>query len=110
MNPTIRVTVIDDSQAEKCEGRCGLDLSRRETFISAAEALDRLFAGRVQLQYHELSDPQVGASYPDIAQKVATGSLALPLLLVNGKVRISGYFDIDLMQRVIQTEMEIEEP
>ena len=103
----IKVTVIDDSRIEKCEGRCGLDFSSAETYESTVALLSKLFAGEVQLEYLDLAEPSVSRSHPDIAQRVRRGNLSLPLLLLNGKVRISGYFDISSLQRVIQTEMEI---
>jgi len=103
----IKVTVIDDSQAEKCEGRCGLDLSSSQTFESTAALLSQLFAGEVQLEYLDLAEPFASRSHPDIVAGVRRGNLPLPLLLLNGKVRISGYFDISSLQRVIQTEIEI---
>jgi disulfide oxidoreductase YuzD len=103
----IMVTVIDDSRAEKCEGRCGLDFSSPETFESTAALLGKLFARQVQLEYLDLAEPSVSRSHPDVVAGVRRGNLSLPLLLLDGKVRISGYFDISSLQRVIQTEIEI---
>jgi disulfide oxidoreductase YuzD len=103
----IEVTVLDDSRAEKCEGRCGLDFSSPDTFESTAALLSKLFAGEVRLEYLDLAEPSVTRSHPDIVAGVRQGNLSLPLLLLNGKVRISGYFDIGSLQRVIQTEIEI---
>jgi disulfide oxidoreductase YuzD len=103
----IKVTVIDDSRAEKCEGRCGLDFSSQETFESTAALLGKLFARQVQLEYLDLAEPSVSRLYADIVEAVRRGNLSLPLLLLDGKVRISGYFDISALQRVIQTEIEI---
>ena len=103
----IKVTVIDDSRAEKCEGRCGLDFSSPETFESTAALLGKLFAGQVQLEYLDLAEPSVSRLYADVMEAVRRKNLSLPLLLLDGKVRISGYFDISSLQRVIQTEIEI---
>lgn len=105
--PLIKVTVVDDPQAEKCEGRCGLDLSSPEVIESTAAVLDKLFPGKVQLEYLDLSNPATSTAHADISERVTSGNLSLPLLLVDGRVRISGYFDIQLLQRVIQTEIEI---
>ena len=106
--PSIKVTVVDDSRAEKCEGRCGLDFSSGETFQSTSALLNQLFAGQVELEYLDLAEPSVSGSHPDVVERVRSEDLSLPSLLLNGKPRISGYFDIHLLQRVIQTEMEIE--
>ena len=77
-----------------------------------AELLRELYGDRVRLGYYDLGDFSAGAvedlrllmpedGRPDRWQ--------FPLLLVNGKARISGYFDLRLMQDVIQAEMEMAE-
>ena len=106
---TIRVTVLDDTGRPGCEARCGLDLSSAEVFRSTAEALRRRFGSRVELQYATLDEGR--AAVPaGIAERLTRGDLALPLLLVNGRPRISGYFDLHSMQEVIQAEIEMAAP
>ena len=107
MPPLIRVTVLDNTKAEKCEGRCGLDFSSPEAVESVIELLNKLYGEKVQLQYLDLAKPSTSHSYPEIVERVRTENLALPLLLINGNLRISGYFDIYLLQSVIQAEMEM---
>lgn len=107
MSPLIRVTVLDDTKAEKCEGRCGLDFSSPEAVESVTELLNKLYGEKVQLQYLDLAEPSTSHSHPEIVERVRTENLALPLLLINGNLRISGYFDIYLLQNVIQAEMEM---
>ena len=104
----IRVTVLDDSQGEKCEGRCGLDFSSPATVEFVTELLNKLYGNSVQLEYLDLADPSTSSSHPDITEMLTDRDLLLPLLLINGKLRISGYFDIYLLRNVIQTEMEME--
>jgi disulfide oxidoreductase YuzD len=104
----MQVTILDDSRSEKCEGRCGLDLSSPGRMKSIAELLKKLYGESVQLAYHNLSDSSVEDSHPTIAEEARLDELTLPLLLINGKPRISGYFDFRLMQDVIQAEMEID--
>ena len=107
MPPLIQVTVLDDTKAEKCEGRCGLDFSSPEAVESVTKLLNKLYGEKVQLQYLDLAEPSLSHSYPEIVERVRTENLALPLLLINGNLRIAGYFDIYLLQSVIQTEMEM---
>lgn len=104
--PSIQVTVFDNSQGEKCEGRCGLDFSAPGAIESITELLDKLYRGRVQLEYLDLAEPSISSAHPEIVEKVRVENLSLPLLLINGKLRISGYFDIRLLQNAIQIEME----
>ena len=104
--PKIIVTVVDDDTSPKCEARCGVDLSSAEVFQSTAEVLRRLFGNKVRLEYASLDAAQAGP-LAEIAEKVKSGELSLPLLLVNGKPRVSGYFDLHLLQESIQAEIEM---
>ena len=104
---SIQVTVFDNSKGEKCEGRCGLDLSSPEAVESITELLKKLYGERVQLEYLDLAEPSISNSHPEIVERIRVENLSLPLLLINGKLRISGYFDIRQLQSAIQIEMEI---
>ena len=104
--PIILVTVVDDAASPKCEARCGLDLSSPETFKSTADVLRKLFRSRVKIEHISLAAIEAG-SLSEIAERVKSGDLVLPLLLINGKPRISGYFDLHSLQEVIQAEIEM---
>lgn len=104
--PIILVTVVDDAASPKCEARCGLDLSSPETFKSTADVLRKLFGSRLKIEHISLAAIESG-SLSGIAEMVRSGDLGLPLLLVNGKPRISGYFDLHSLQEVIQAEIEM---
>ena len=103
------VTVLDNPARPACEARCGLDLSSEEVLRSTTEALRGRFGSRVELLYTAVGASGAGA--PDgIARRLGAGDLVLPLLLVNGKPRISGYFDLHALQEVIQAEIEMAAP
>ncbi len=104
----IRVTIFDHSQEAKCEGHCGLDFSSPEAVDSITELLKKLYGEKVQLDYLDLAEPSISNSHPEIVERIKADNLSLPLLLINGKLRISGYFDIHLLQSVIQAEIEME--
>ena len=107
--PRTLVTVVDDAASPKCEARCGLDFSSPETFKSTAEVLRKLFGSRVKLEYATLDAIRSGL-LAEVADRVKSGDLVLPLLLINGKPRVSGYFDLHLLQEVIQAEIEMAAP
>jgi disulfide oxidoreductase YuzD len=107
MSPSIRVAVLDDAKAKKCEGHCGLDFSSPEAVEEVAKLLNKLYGEKVQLEYLDLAEPSTSRSYPEIVERIRTEHLALPLLLINGNLRISGYFDIYLLQSAIQVELEM---
>jgi disulfide oxidoreductase YuzD len=103
---SIQVTVFDNSQGEKCEGHCGLDFSAPGALQSITELLNKLYGGRVQLTYLDLAESSISSAHPEIVERVRVENLSLPLLLINGKLRISGYFDFRLLQNAIQVETE----
>ena len=103
----IRVTILDDSAGEKCEGRCGLDFSCPEVLESTTAFLKRAFGDRVELEFHDLAVPSNLPGW--VAGWIEGKQMPLPALLVNGKLRISGYFDNPLIERVIQVEIEMSE-
>jgi len=105
--PSIQVTIFDNSKGEKCEGRCGLGLSLPGEVESITELLNKLYGGRVQLEYLDLAEPSISSLHPEIVERIRAEDLSLPLLLINGKLRISGYFDIRSLQSAIQIEIEI---
>jgi len=108
----IQITIIDDSRGEKCEGQCGLNLSSPEERRTMAELLRKLYGDRVGIDYHDLGDSSPGSveglRLPALLE-AGLDTWQFPLLLVNGKPRISGHFDLRLMQSVIQAEMEMTE-
>ena len=107
MSPSIQITVIDDAKAEKCEGHCGLDFSSPEAVEEIAGLLNKVYGEKVQLECLDLAEPSTSRSYPEIVERIKTENLPLPLLLINGNLRISGYFDIHLLQNAIQVELEM---
>ena len=62
----------------------------------------------MRLDYLDLAEPSIANSHPEIVARIRADSMSLPLLLINGKLRISGHFDIHLLQSVIQAEIEME--
>jgi glutaredoxin len=104
----VHVTIIDDSRSQKCEGRCGLDFSSPGEMKAITQLLKKLYGESVRLAYHDLSDSSVEDSHPAIAEWARLDQSTLPLLLINGKPRVSGYFDFRLMHDAIQAEMEID--
>jgi hypothetical protein len=104
--PTIHVIVVDDAASAKCDARCGLDLSCPDVLESTTQVLHKMFGKRVGLEYVRLDAIQPGP-LAEVADRVKGGELALPLLLINGKPRVSGYFDLHLLQESIQAEIEM---
>lgn len=105
--PSIKVTIFDHSQGEKCQGHCGLDLTSPEVVESITELLRKRYGEKVQLEYLDLAEPLAQSLHPELVGKIRAENLPLPSLFINNELRISGYFDIYLLQSVIQAEMEM---
>jgi len=101
----IQVTIIDDSQRERCEAKCGVDWSSTEAISLAAKGIKDRFGDRVQLEYIDLSEAVNSHHTIELSQKIK--SLPLPVLVINGESRISGQFDIRMLLDAIDAEIEI---
>jgi len=102
---SIEVTIIDDSEADKCDIGCGVDWSSSEAIGLASQRIKDRFGDRVKLQYLDVSSPEGNSSALRFASKIKAS--AVPILFVNGEPRISGPFDIRLLLDAIETELEV---
>ncbi len=105
----MQITIIDDSQNRQCSAGCGIDWSSSEAVTLACQRIEERFGQEVELRYMDLArttaDPDASAWRESIKEK----NLLLPLLLLNGQLRISGDFDIRQLIDVIEVEIEIGE-
>ncbi len=103
----IQVTVVDDSTSEKCDAHCGVDWSSVEAITLASQRIKDRFSDKIQLEYLDLSKPVDNRHALELIQGIKNKDLSLPLLLINGKPRISGQFDIRLLLDAINAELEL---
>ncbi len=103
---TIQVTIIYDSKGERCNADCGVDWSSTEVITLTSQRIKERFGDRVELEYVDLSKP--GTNHPKL-QATRNKNQPLPLLVIDGQVRISGQFDIHLLLDAIDAEIEIKE-
>ncbi len=104
---TVQVTIVDDSKGEKCDAHCGVDWSSVEAITLASQRIKDRFGDKIQLEYLDLSKPIANRHALELFQGTKNNELSLPLLLINGKLRISGQFDIRLLLDAIDAELEI---
>ena len=105
---TIQITIVDDSQGEKCDAHCGVDWSSAEVIALASNRIKERFGEKVKLNYLDLSKPMTNHHAVELNRKVRKEKLPLPLLVINGQPRISGQFDIRMLLDAIDAELEIE--
>ena len=103
----IQITIVDDSQGEKCNSHCGVDWSSEEVIALASNRIKERFGERMKLNYLDLSKPMTGRHATELKQKIRKEKLPLPLLAINGQPRISGQFDIRQLLEAIDAEMEV---
>jgi len=101
----IWITIIDDSNSEKCEAHCGVDWSRAENLAQASRQIKERFSTRIALKYSDLSGATDTLSL-EWRKKVSKENLSLPLLVINDKIRISGEFDLRMLLDVIDAQIE----
>ncbi len=104
---TIQITIVDDSKGEKCETHCGVDWSSVEAIALASQRIKDRFGDKIQLKYFDLSKPMANRHPLELNQRFKNKNLSLPLLLINGELRISGQFDIHQLLDAIDAEIEI---
>ena len=107
INQDIEVVIVDDTKVEKCDADCGVDWSSKEAITSAEQRIKDRFGDKVQLEYLDLSEPVIDESALELGQRLRRGSQALPLLVINGGLRISGQFDIRMLLDAVDAEIEI---
>ena len=103
----IKVTIINDSRQEECEVECGIDWSSPEAMALANQRVKERFGDKIQLVYLDMS--KTGSSHDtlDWNELINNKNLSLPMLLINGQLRISGQFDIRQLLDVIEVETEL---
>jgi len=95
-----RVEIIWDSRLKACDVDCGADWSRPAVLEEARQALARRFGESVTLGLVDIA--------ADTAARRRYGTeQGIPLLVVNGTVRLSGQFDIRRVIDAVETEQEI---
>lgn len=103
----IQIVIVDDSKTGECDAGCGVDWSSLEVIALAERQIRDRFGDRVRLEYLDLSEPFSSKLAQEWQQKVVKRCLSLPLLVINGELRIAGEFDIRMLLDAIEAELEI---
>ena len=69
MPPSIKVTVIDDTGAGKCEAHCGLEFSSPQVVEQVKELLINLYGEKIQLEYLDMAEPLTYSFYPEMIRQ-----------------------------------------
>ena len=95
----LRVAIFDrKGEAGKlCAEPCGVDWTDQENQRLARQNLRQFFGDGVELEFYD-----AGEAPPDIARGLKEGGLLLPLLVINGKVRLQGFFDFRRLRDMVE--------
>lgn len=104
----MEVLIFEHREAGKpCSEACGTDWLNEENQKLAQESISRRFGEEVNLRFYNLADPGVREQFPEILHKVENEGLYLPLLVINGEVKISGYFDLRMLLDMVEVAGEV---
>ncbi len=106
----IQVVIADDSRIEKCDIKCGMDWSSAEILALASQQIKERFDEGITLEYLDLSKSALDNRIPKLRRKFRKENLPLPVVMINGKPRISGQFDIRMLLDTIEVETELNQP
>ena len=107
MSKDIQVTIINDPTRQDCDISCGTDWSSGKSLELAEEQVRNRFGDSVYLTYLDLAGKGKEDSLFEWRERIMKESLSVPLLVLNGHLRITGNFDIRQMLDVIEAELEV---
>lgn len=104
----LRVFIFEDREAGKpCAEDCGVDWLKAENQQLAQRLVKQRFGEQVQLHFVNLHHPGERERYPQVLRRVAEENMFLPLLEINGEVKINGYFDMRMLTDMIEVAREV---
>ena len=104
---TFIVEIIDDTSRRDCDADCGTDWSSPEMVALAGKQVEQRFSGAATVEYCDLFRRELDAGQLDMKRNIREQGLSVPLLLINGHLRVAGQFDIRRIVDAIEAEMEI---
>lgn len=103
----IKITILDDTSRPECHACVEIDWSSPESIALASQRINDRFNTRIQLEYINLSQGTDNHQALEWHQIIRDRNLSVPLLLINGELRISGQFSIRQLLDAIETVIEI---
>lgn len=94
-------------QGKPCAEGCGVDWLSEENQRLAQQLVSRNFGASVRLSFVNLSLPQERTRHREMVERVGKEGLVLPVLVINGEVRISGHFDFRMLRDMVEVAREV---
>ncbi len=106
---TFAIEIVDDTGRRDCDADCGTDWSSPEMVALAGKQVEQRFGGAATVEYRDLARGALDAGQQEMKRNIRQQGLSVPLLLVNGHLRVAGQFDIRRIVDAIEAEMEIDQ-
>ena len=103
----VEINIIDDTSRRDCDIDCGTDWSSPEAVILASQQIKSRFGIEARLEYTDLSRTTPDDRVVQWHQTIRERSLSVPLLLINGHLRVAGQFDTRQIIDAVEAEMEL---
>lgn len=103
----IEINIIDDTSRRDCDIDCGTDWSSREAVILADRQIKSRFGVETYFEYIDVSQNTPDHRATQWRQAIKERNLSIPLLLINGQLRIAGQFDTRQIIDAVEVEMEL---
>ncbi|HEY91110.1 MAG TPA: DUF1462 family protein [Dehalococcoidia bacterium] len=98
---------MDESSRKDCDVGCGTDWSSPDALALATRQVKDRFGSEAVLEYFDVLDETDNSRANEWRQKIRERDLSVPLLLINGHLRIAGQFDIRQVIDAVEAEMEM---
>jgi len=102
-----RISIINESSRKDCDAGCGTDWSSPDALALATRQVKDRFGSEAVLEYLDIIDKTDNSRANEWQQKIREKKLSVPLLLINGHLRIAGQFDIRQVIDAVEAEMEM---
>jgi disulfide oxidoreductase YuzD len=102
----IQVTILNDPLRQDCDASCGTDWSSLQALDQARKQINERFDREIQLTYLDLTKDTTSSDVLKWNDEIESKNLSLPLLILNGQLRISGRFDIRQLLDIIEVQIE----
>ena len=103
----VEINIIDDASRRDCDIDCGTDWSSQEAVALANRQIKSRFGIETRLEYIDLSRTTTDHRATEWRQTIKERSLPVPLLLIDGKLRIAGQFDTRQIIDAVEAAMEL---
>jgi len=103
----VEINIIDDTGRRDCDMNCGTDWSAQEAVVLANQRIKSRFGTEACLEYIDLSQTIPDDRTAQWCQAIMERGLSVPLLLINGHLRIAGQFDTRQIIDAVEAEMEL---